>query len=102
MIYVIATVEVAEGKRSEFLEEFHRVVPPVRAEEGCLEYGPAVDIPAGIDVQEPLRENVVTIMEKWKTLEALHAHLTTPHMKTYRGKVKTLVKGMKIQVLQPA
>jgi len=102
MIYAIATVEIADGKRAAFLEEFHKVVPDVRAEAGCLEYGPAIDFPSGIEVQEPLRDNVVTIMEKWKNLDSLMAHLTAPHMKTYRKNVKDLVVGMKINVLQPA
>lgn len=102
MIYVIATVEVAEGKRSAFLEEFHKVVPYVHTEAGCIEYGPTIDFPSGIEVQEPLRDNVVTIMEKWENLDFLMAHLTAPHMKTYRKNVKDLVVGMKINVLQPA
>ena len=32
MIHVIATVEVAEGRRDDFLDRFGRVVPLVRAE----------------------------------------------------------------------
>ena len=48
MIHVIATIEVREGRRDEFLKEFHRIVPLVRQEQGCLEYGPAVDVPTGI------------------------------------------------------
>jgi quinol monooxygenase YgiN len=102
MIFVIATVEVAEGKRSAFLEEFHKVVPHVHTEAGCIEYGPTIDITSGIEVQEPLRDNVVTIMEKWENHDSLMAHLTAPHMKTYRANVKNLVVGMKINVLQPA
>ncbi len=47
MIYVIATIEVAEGKRDAFLAEFHKLVPKVHAEAGCLEYGPTVDVPTG-------------------------------------------------------
>jgi len=102
MIYVIATVELAKGKRSAFLEEFHKVVPDVHAEAGCLEYGPTIDFPSGIEVQEPLRDNVVTIMEKWEDLDSLMVHLTAPHMKTYRENVKSFVRGMKVKVLQPA
>lgn len=102
MIYVIATVEVAEGKRDSFLEIFHRVVPSVLAEKGCMEYGPAVDLPTDIPVQVAERKNVVTIMEKWESLESLKAHLTTPHMLAYRKEVKGIVTGMKVEVLKPA
>ncbi len=102
MIYVIATVNVAEGKRDAFLEIFRRVVPSVLAEKGCLEYGPAVDCPTGIPVQVLERHNTVTIMEKWESPEALKAHLTTPHMLAYRKEVKEIVTGMKVEVLKPA
>lgn len=102
MIYVIATIELAEGKRNDFLKRVQRLVPKVRAETGCLEYGPAVDVPTGIKVQIPIRENVVTMMEKWADLKSLEAHLSTPHMQEYREDVKGMVVGTKLQVLQPA
>jgi quinol monooxygenase YgiN len=102
MIHVIATVTVAEGKKPDFLKEFHKVVAPVRAEKGCIEYGPAVDVASGIPVQPPVREDVVVIIEKWSDLEALKAHLTTPHIKSYRKAVQHLVTGMTVQVLSPA
>lgn len=65
MIHVLATVEVVPGKREDFLREFRKVIPAVRREKGCIEYGPAVDIPTGLPVQTPLRENVVVIVERW-------------------------------------
>ena len=102
MIHVIATVDVAEGKRPDFLKAFHKVIPHVRAEKGCIEYGPAVDLPTGIPVQEPVRENTVFIIEKWADLDALKAHLVAPHMKPYREAVKNMVRGMTVQVLEPA
>jgi len=102
MIYVIATVEVIDGKRSDFLEEFHKLVPQVRKEAGCIEYGPTIDVDMGIPAQKLVRDNVVTIMEKWESIEALQAHLTAPHMKTYRTKVKDLVVSTKIRILSPA
>ena len=71
MIYVIATVEVKPGKREAFLAEFHRNIPTVRAEKGCIEYGPAVDLKTEIKAQIPIRENVVTAVEKRESLQAL-------------------------------
>ena len=44
MIHVLATIEIAPGRREDFLSAFDEVVPDVRAEAGCIEYGPAVDI----------------------------------------------------------
>ncbi len=101
MIYVIATVEVKPGKREAFLAEFHRNVPNVRAEKGCIEYGPTVDVKTDIKTQIPLRENTVTIVEKWDSLQALQAHLQAPHMAKYRERVKDFVAGLTLQVLEP-
>jgi quinol monooxygenase YgiN len=93
---------LAEGKRDAFLKRVHALVPKVRAEEGCIEYGPTVDLPTGFKIQLPIRNNVVTFVEKWTDLKALEAHLAAPHMKEYREDVKDMVIGTKLQVLQPA
>jgi quinol monooxygenase YgiN len=102
MIYVVATIELAEGKRNDFLKRVRQLVPEVRAEKGCVEYGPAIDVPTGFKAQMPLRENVVVMMEKWEDLKSLETHLTAPHMLKYREDVKGMVAGTKLQVLQPA
>ncbi|MDP6636395.1 MAG: putative quinol monooxygenase [Phycisphaerae bacterium] len=102
MIHVIATIDIAPGKRDEYLELFAVLVPKVLAEDGCLSYGPAVDIDSGIRVQIPLRENVVTVVEQWSDLDALQAHLRAPHMAEYKEAVEGIVVGLTLQVLQPA
>lgn len=102
MIHVIATVELRPGKRESFLAEFHRVVPLVRAEAGCLEYGPTVDLNTGIAVQLAVRDNVVTVVEKWESLDALRAHMAAPHMVQYRERVKDMVVKVVLQILEPA
>jgi quinol monooxygenase YgiN len=102
MIHVIATIELAEGQREAFLEEFRKIIPVVRAEAGCLEYGPAVELATGIAAQAPPRENVVVVVEKWASLEALQAHLQAPHMVAYRPRVKDLVVRASLHILQPA
>ena len=101
MIHVIATIEVVRGKRDAFLAEFRQVVPLVRAEAGCLDYGPTVDLDTGLGAQLPVRDHVVTVVERWESLEALRAHLQAPHMAEYRERVKGLVAGVRLQVLQP-
>ncbi|MFO0967956.1 MAG: putative quinol monooxygenase [Gemmataceae bacterium] len=102
MIHVIATIEVQRGERAAFLAEFHRIVPLVRAEAGCIEYGPTVDVASGAAAQGPVRDNVAVIVEKWESLEALKAHMQAPHMAEYRLRVKDLVVGVQLQVLEPA
>lgn len=102
MIHVIATVELHPGKRDAFLAEFAKVVPDVHAEPGFIEYGAAVDVASGLGPQLPLRPDVVTIVEKWESLDVLKAHAVAPHMGAYRARVKDFIVKMTLQVLQPA
>ena len=102
MISVIATIELVAGQREAFLNEFRKIVPKVRAEAGCVEYGPWIDVPSGIPAQESFRENSVIVIEKWADLAALKAHLVAPHMLDYRPRVKAMVAGVRLQVLEPA
>jgi quinol monooxygenase YgiN len=102
MLYVIATVEVKPGKREDLLKRISRLVSKVRAEKGCMEYGPAVDAPTTIKTQIPLGENKLIIIEKWEGTKELETHATAPHMIEYRQDVKDMVTGVKIQILQPA
>jgi quinol monooxygenase YgiN len=100
-LYVIATIDLAEGTRSEYLTEIRKIIPLVQAEGGCLEYGPAADLPTDIPVQDPVNENTITIIERWTDVAALKVHLTAPHMQTYRKAVKDFVKRIAIRVLEP-
>lgn len=100
MIHVIVTVELHEGRRDDFLEEFHKVVPLVLEEAGCISYGPAVDAETGIDAQVTAGDNVLTIVESWESLEHLKDHLVAEHMVAYRPRVRELIHQSKLQILQ--
>jgi len=86
---------------SEFIEIFKTNIPKVLEEKGCVEYVPTIDVPTGLPPQE-LNNNVVTIIEKWSSLEDLQAHLTAPHMLAYKEKVKDLVDKVSLKVLMEA
>jgi len=101
-VYVVATVTVKPGKRDEFVRIFKANVPNVLAENGCVFYSPVVDVASGIEAQGALRSDVMVVMEKWESLDALRTHLVAPHMNTYREQVKDLVLGVDLQVLQDA
>ncbi len=60
-----------------------------------------IDISTGLSLQE-LNNNVVTIIEKWDSVEDLQAHLSAPHMLEYREKIKDLVEKMSVKVLKEA
>ena len=102
MIFVIATIDLNPGTRESFLKEFHKIVPLVHAEAGCIEYGPTIDSVTDVPTQLPLRVDTVTVVEKWESIAALEAHLVAPHMMEYRPKVKAFVKKVHLQILTPA
>jgi quinol monooxygenase YgiN len=99
MINVIASIRVKGDRLSQFIEILKANVSKVREETGCIEYFPAIDIDSGLPVQK-IDKNVVTIIEKWQSVEALRAHLKTPHMLAYRDRVKNMVEDLSIKVLQ--
>ena len=98
MINVIASIHIKEGRRAEFIDIFKSNISHVVKEKGCIEYLPTIDVPSGLPPQE-LNDNVVTVIEKWRSLEDLHAHLSAPHMLAYREKVKDLVEKVSFKVL---
>lgn len=101
MIHVIATVELAPGTREKFLAEFRKLITDVRAEAGCIEYGPAIDAETDIAIQFKVGADKVVVIEKWETVAALKAHGVAPHMQAYRARVKDFVKSMELRVLKP-
>jgi len=101
MIHVIAPVELAPGTREKFLVEFRKLIPEVKAEVGCIEYGPAIDAETDIPIQFKIGPDKVTIIEKWEDAAALKAHGVAPHMQAYRARVKGFVRGMELRVLAP-
>ena len=102
MIHVIASIRTVPGRREDVLKLFRALVPQVRAEAGCIEYGTAVDLEYAIEGQPAIRPDIVTVIEKWQDPAALRAHLAAPHMQQFRGNVKDLVAGVEIRVLGPA
>lgn len=100
MLHVLAIITAKPGKRAALLEKFHANMPTVRAEAGCLEYGPAVDAD-GISGATFGPDTFVAI-EKWESPEALAAHAKSPHMTAYGKNTKDLIASRAIHVLQPA
>ncbi|MDM8543244.1 putative quinol monooxygenase [Desulfococcaceae bacterium HSG7] len=101
MINVIASIHINEGRLSEFIKIFKSNIPNVLEEKGCIEYLPTIDVPTGLPPQE-LNSNVVTLIEKWNSLEDLQAHLSAPHMLAYKENVKDIVDKVSLKVLVEA
>lgn len=99
MIHVLAIITAKPGKRAELLDLFRTIIPTVRAEDGCIEYGPVVDI-AGAD--PAFGSDTFVVVEKWTTLAALKAHAAAPHMAEYGAKSGHLVAARAVHVLEDA
>jgi len=99
MINVIASIQLKPGKINEYLSILKPNLPIVAQEKGCIEYFPTVDVPTGLPPQI-LDENVITIIEKWESMEDLRAHLKAPHYLAYKEAVKDLVEKVSLSVLQ--
>lgn len=102
MICVIATIELVEGRQDDFLAEFRKIVPDVLTEEGCIEYQPMIDVATEVGAQVAMRPLVVTVVEKWESVDALEAHLMAPHMVAYRKRVKEMVTNSSLVIVEPA
>lgn len=102
MIHVIAVITAKPGMRETVLEAFRANVPAVRAEQGCIEYGAAVDAPGDLKIQTKYGPDSFVVIEKWESVDALKAHAAAPHMAAYAAKTKELLANRVIHVLSPA
>ncbi|MEM7461865.1 MAG: putative quinol monooxygenase [Pseudomonadota bacterium] len=102
MVHVIAIITTKDGLREKVLEEFRKIIPLVLAEDGCLEYGPAIDADRVGEVQTEFGNNTFVVVEKWESAAALRAHFKAPHMAEYASKVRDMLADRAIHVLSPA
>ena len=101
MIHVIAVITAKPGQRDKILEAARENLAPVRAEKGCIEYGPVIDADFG-GFQTPLGPDTFVVVEKWEDADALKAHAAAPHMAAYGKKVKDMIAERTIHVLSSA
>ena len=102
MIHVLALVTTVPGQRETVLTAFRANMAAVHAEDGCIEYGPAIDAPEAGRIQTPLGPDTFAVIEKWASMDALRAHAASPHMAAYAARVKDLLATRVIHVLTPA
>ena len=99
MIHVVAILTAKPGVRGKVLEAIKANVPNVLAEDGCIEYGPTIDIENASPAFGP---DVIVVVEKWRDLAALKAHGASPHMKAYSASTKEWMAARAVHVLDPA
>ena len=101
MIHVLATITAKPGMRGRILEIFRANMPAVHAEEGCIEYGPAVDLENAGSIQTKLGPDTFVVVEKWASLDALKAHASAPHMAEYGARTRDMIASRVVHVLTP-
>jgi quinol monooxygenase YgiN len=102
MIHVLAFITTKPGMRDAVLSAFRANMPAVHAEQGCIEYGPAVDAEGMDGFQTALGPDAFVVIEKWESLEALKAHAAAPHMAAYAARTRDMLASRIIHVLNPA
>jgi quinol monooxygenase YgiN len=102
MIHVVAIITAKPNQRDAILEAFRANMPAVHAEDGCIEYGPAIDAEGVGPFQTQFGTDTFVVIEKWASLDHLKAHSTSPHMAAYGAKTKALIASRVIHVLSPA
>jgi len=101
MIHVVAVITAKPGQRQKILDAARDNLAAVRAEKGCIEYGPVIDAAFG-SFQTPLGPDTFMVIEKWESADALKAHAAAPHMASYAAKVKDLIASRAIHILSAA
>jgi len=100
MISVVAILTAKPGQAPTLLAAIQANLEAVRAETGCIEYGPAQDAPFS---PAKFGEDSVIVLEKWASPEALAAHGKAPHMASFSASIRDILAGRpSIHVLAPA
>jgi quinol monooxygenase YgiN len=100
MVHLIAFITTKPGLREALLAEFHKLIPLVRAEDGCIEYQPVVDIEGFDGIATPLGPDSYAVVEKWASPEALRGHMKAPHMAEYGKKTREMIATRVLHILK--
>ncbi len=81
MIIIEGSVKIPEGAWEGARPVMEKMILASRAEAGCIEYAYCHDL---------LDPNVMRIIERWKSREALAEHFAMPHMAEFRAALATI------------
>lgn len=84
MVGVVAKNIVKPDKIEDFLEVTRELISETRREKGCIEY---------TLMRDSERENILTFIEKWESMDHLKAHFEAPHFKRVVPMLVELVEG---------
>lgn len=89
MVIVLGTAKMGEHALESGKAAFARMIEASRQEEGCIEYGYAVDV---------LDSSIMRITEKWVDDAALAYHFQTPHMAQFQQ----ALAGLDVKIVEVA
>jgi quinol monooxygenase YgiN len=90
-IIINAILKAKPGKEQQLREELGKVLPPSRAEEGCVNY----------TLHESMDDKGTFVFyETWKDEESLQSHTETAHYKAYRQNVADLLDAREVYRLK--
>ncbi len=84
MVAVIAQMKIKEGKMDEVTDLFRSLVPKVGTEEGTVGYAVC---------HHKTNPNLLVVVERYRDMEAIKAHSSTPHFKEFFKAVGPLLYG---------
>lgn len=100
-IYVLCRFDLkADADISAYTSKTLGVIPAVRAENGCQMYALLKDADTSWDKPMKFGERTFWMIEKWDSIEALKAHLETPHMKAFGPTVAPMRTSGTFHVLE--
>ena len=102
MIHIVGVITAKPGMRESILQAFRANVPVVKTEQGCIEYGAAVDAENALALQTKYGPDTFLVIEKWASMDALKTHAAAPHMAAYGAKTKEMLASRVIHILSPA
>ncbi|MCI7644409.1 MAG: antibiotic biosynthesis monooxygenase [Lentisphaeria bacterium] len=103
MIYVIAAIQIKANTLDAFIKEFKKIVPSVRAEEGCIQYDPCLNVPCDMVSASDNKEVItVTCVEGWESVDHLKRHLATEHMNSFHAATEDMRIGCDLRIVEPA
>ena len=89
-----------DADRAEYLAKTKAVLASVRAEPGCCEYRLLGDAATDWDRPQRFGDRTFWMLEKWRSLPELKAHLAAPHMKGFGPSVAPMRAGSTFHVLE--
>ncbi len=93
MIFVVASIVLKSGQRSDFVAKARElVIQQTRGEAGCLFY----------DLTESTSDpNLAIFVERWESRAALEAHFGSPHMAAWRSVSGPMIETRTVEVIHP-